>query len=46
MKWNWEHAKQMGLEFDEIVDEETGEIINYEGNLFMLIEKTLILLKM
>ena len=32
MKWNWEHAKQMGLEFDEIVDEETGEIVNYEGN--------------
>ena len=32
MKWNWEHAKQMGLEFDEVVDEETGEILNYEGN--------------
>ncbi len=32
MKWNWEHAKQMGLEFDEVVDKETGEILNYEGN--------------
>jgi len=32
MKWNWEHAKQMGLEFDEVVDEDTGEILNYEGN--------------
>jgi len=31
MKWNWEHAKQMGLQVDEVVDEETGEITNYEG---------------
>ena len=31
MKWNWEHAKQMGLDVKELVDEETGEIINYEG---------------
>ena len=38
MKWNWEHAKQMGLEFDEIADPETGEIINYEGN-FIYIDR-------
>jgi len=31
MKWNWEHAKQMGLQFNEIVDKETGEITNFEG---------------
>jgi hypothetical protein len=31
MKWNWEHAKQMGLQVDEVVDKETGEITNYEG---------------
>ena len=31
MKWNWEHAKQMGLEVNEIVDKETGEITNFEG---------------
>ena len=31
MKWNWEHAKQMGLQVDEVVDKETGEIVNYEG---------------
>jgi RecA/RadA recombinase len=31
MKWNWEHAQQMGLEVKEVVDEETGEVINYEG---------------
>ena len=31
MKWNWEHAKQMGLQVDEVIDEDTGEITNYEG---------------
>ena len=31
MKWNWEHAKQMGLQVEEVVDKDTGEIINYEG---------------
>ena len=32
MKWNWEHAQQMGLQVDEVVDQDTGEIVNYEGN--------------
>ena len=31
MKWNWEHAQQMGLQVDEVVDKKTGEIVNYEG---------------
>ena len=31
MKWNWEHAQQMGLDVKEVVDEETGEVLNYEG---------------
>ena len=31
MKWNWEHAKQMGLQVDEVIDKDTGEITNYEG---------------
>jgi hypothetical protein len=31
MKWNWEHAIQMGLEVDEVVDENTGEIVDYDG---------------
>ena len=30
MKWNWEHAKQMGLEFEGIPDE-NGEIADYKG---------------
>ena len=31
MKWSWEHAREMGLEFQEVVDESTGEIVDYEG---------------
>ena len=31
MKWNWEHAIQMGLQVNEIWDETTGELANYEG---------------
>jgi len=31
MKWNWEHAQQMGFEMEPVVDEETGEIIDYKG---------------
>lgn len=29
--FNWEHAKDMGLQFDEVVDETTGEVVNYDG---------------
>tara|TARA_R110000851_G_scaffold204810_2_gene356681 strand:+ start:1372 stop:2448 length:1077 start_codon:yes stop_codon:yes gene_type:complete len=38
MKWNWEHAKQMGLEFDEILDTKTGEVVNYGGE-FIYIDR-------
>jgi len=31
MKWNWEHAIQMGLEVNVKADEETGEITDYDG---------------
>ena len=30
MKWNWEHAKQMGVEFEGVADE-NGEITDYKG---------------
>jgi RecA/RadA recombinase len=30
MKWNWEHAKQMGLQFNEIADAD-GEVADYNG---------------
>ncbi len=32
MKWNWEHAMQMGLNVEEIFDEETGELTDYQGD--------------
>lgn len=31
MKWSWPHAQMMGLDFEEVVDEETGEILDYKG---------------
>jgi len=31
MKWNWEHAIQMGFKVNPVVDESTGEITNYDG---------------
>ena len=30
MKWNWEHAKQMGLQFEEVADAD-GEVSDYKG---------------
>ena len=32
MKWNWEHATQMGMDVKEVKDPETSEVLNYEGN--------------
>lgn len=34
--WNWEHAKNIGVEFEEVVDETTGEIINYKGDFIFM----------
>ncbi len=36
MKWSWEHAKMMGLEINEVVDEETGEVVDYNGKQIQL----------
>ena len=41
MKWNWEHAIQMGLDVKTIVDETTGEVLNYEGNFIYVDRETL-----
>ena len=41
MKWNWEHATMMGLQVNEIIDEETGEVLNYEGNFIYVDRETL-----
>lgn len=32
MKWSWEHAREIGLEFTEVRDEVTGEVVDYEGD--------------
>ena len=37
MKWNWEHAKQMGLQFDEVADED-GVVKDYKG-FFLYIDR-------
>lgn len=29
--WNWDHAREMGVQFEDVVDETTGEIIDYKG---------------
>ena len=41
MKWNWEHAIQMGLEVDEVIDEDTGEILDYTGNFVYVDRETI-----
>ena len=34
--WNWEHARNIGMEFEEVADPETGEVINYKGDFIFL----------
>lgn len=34
--WNWEHAKNIGVQYDEIVDEETGEVVDYDGDFIFI----------
>ena len=41
MKWNWEHAMQMGLEVNEVVDKETGEVVDYNGNFIYVDRETI-----
>ena len=41
MKWNWEHAMQMGLEVEEIWDKDTGELLDYQGNFIYADRETL-----
>lgn len=31
MKWSWEHAKEMGLQFEEVLDD-NNNVIDYEGH--------------
>ena len=41
MKWSWEHAKMMGFDVTEIFDEETGELIDYEGQFIYVDRETI-----
>lgn len=34
--WNWEHARNIGVEFEEVVNMETGEILNYKGDFIFM----------
>jgi hypothetical protein len=34
--WNWEHARNIGMQFEEVIDAETGEIINYKGDFIFM----------
>ena len=38
MKWNWEHAIQMGLQVEQSVDETTGEVLDY-GGFFIYVDR-------
>ena len=41
MKWSWDHATQMGLEVNEVVDEETGEVLDYNGQFIYVDRETI-----
>jgi hypothetical protein len=41
MKWSWEHANKWGLEVNEVVDKETGEILDYNGNFIYVDRETI-----
>ena len=34
--WSWEHARNIGVQFEEVVDEATGEVIDYEGDFIFM----------
>ena len=41
MKWSWDHAKMMGMDIKEVVDEDTGEVVNFEGNFLYVDRETI-----
>lgn len=34
--FDWEHARNIGVEFEEVYDDETGEIIDYDGDFLFI----------
>jgi hypothetical protein len=41
MKWNWDHAVQMGLDIKITRDKDTNEVVDYEGNFIYVDRETL-----
>ena len=41
MKWNWEHAIQMGLDINIEKHPETGEVVGYDGNFIYVDRETI-----
>ena len=41
MKWNWEHAIQMGLDINVEKHPETGEVVGYDGNFIYVDRETI-----
>ena len=41
MKWSWDHAKMMGMDIKEVIDKETGEVVNFEGNFIYVDRETI-----
>ena len=41
MKWSWDHAKMMGMDVKEVINPDTGEVENYEGNFIYVDRETI-----
>ena len=41
MKWSWDHAKMMGMDVKEVINTDTGEVENYEGNFIYVDRETI-----
>jgi len=40
--WSWEHARNIGVQFNEVVDETTGEVYDYEGDFIFISSEDLL----
>lgn len=38
MKWSWEHARDMGFKYEEVVDTDSGEVVDYQGH-FLYVDR-------
>ena len=42
--WSWDHAKEIGVKFEEVVDKATGEIVDYVGDFLYINNDALLLM--